>query len=136
MKKWRKEWEQGFEKLRNETRTGSQFELRVIPATQFDKLIADGNKGDMIARRIVTNLNDWFAMAEAAARDGTYPACCSCATPIEKGYAAGWVVMTPTQDGTGMIGCFCPTCYHKGPDTIAANTLKLIADHGEVMSLH
>lgn len=136
MKKWRKELDAGFENLKTETREGRQFELRVVPATDFGKLIADGNKGDMVARRLVMTLNDWFRMADAAAKDDTNPACCSCSAPIQKGWAAGWVIMTPTENGTGMVGVFCPNCYHKGPETIAENTLKLIAAHGEIMSLH
>jgi hypothetical protein len=63
---WRKEYDEGYAALRNQTKEGAAFSVCVVSVSAIQNLIEDGNKGNKTAKQIAKSLNRWFEMANAA----------------------------------------------------------------------
>jgi hypothetical protein len=136
MSNWKKQFNDGVAEFR--AQKGGTFSVCVVPASEFDELIAAGDKGDPLARDIVRSLSHWFGMADAAHKDGTLPGCASCGVEIEPGEVCGWVVFLPHEpkQDTGLCGVFCAQCLELGRDTIARNTIELLQEQFGSVQVH
>jgi hypothetical protein len=137
MPDWKKQFDDGVAEFR--AQKGGTFSVCVVPASEYEELIAAGDKGDQTARQIVRSLNHWFHMADAAHdEDGTLPGCASCGVKIEPGEVCGWVVFLPHEpkQDTGLCGVFCRECLELGANTIARNTIELLQHEFGSIEVH
>jgi hypothetical protein len=137
MKDWRREYDKGLEIIKEECREGAAFELIVVPANALESLVDDANKGDRTAQRVGMAIDYWYKTADAARENGALPSCTSCERQLDYGDVSGWTVILPmTSKRSGMCGAFCDDCLQFGPGTIVKNTLRALAEHGDVQSIH
>jgi hypothetical protein len=123
-----------------QTQDGMEVTLCLLRANKVTlrALFESAHRGNAIAQDTITSLKHWSKTMAVAKADGFGPVCGCCDAELDKGEVAGFVVLTPTASGIGLVSAICESCMGLERDEIHRRWKQALEFEmaGELHSLH